>query len=317
MKKLINKLKAKPKLYRCLKILGIIFIIFNIIWYLIINIALLVGVSNGTYENEKEKILNVQNIKPIQKAYDYNGMLYLYSFEGDLTSPNFLDNLYVTHYNFFNTSHVDGYYIEDTNFTCRASNWGDLNFSDGSMRSNNEKSVTKFRLYYLSSGSGTTGNAVLYDRYRIDFYSGNTILNTLRFNYYYSATINGDLVYDFSGNLYEILERTGDNFCYIVNRYDDTYAFNLLETENSDYYTGYMTGATQGEATGYQKGYDYGYQVGSTHLDSDPFSLISKAFNAVASVLNTQLFPGFNLGMLVFIPLLVSVIIVVVKVVHG
>lgn len=83
--------------------------------------------------------------------------------------------------------------------------------------------------------------------------------------------------------------------------------------ENDAYGLGYTDGYNTGETAGYNQG----YSEGSTGMSSNPFKLIANAFDAVASILNIQVLPNLTLGVIIFTPIIVIIILVVVKFIRG
>lgn len=80
---------------------------------------------------------------------------------------------------------------------------------------------------------------------------------------------------------------------------------------------GYETGYSNGYLTGKTEGYNEGYDDGSIGLTNNPFNLLGNAFEGLASILDIQILPHLSLGVLIFTPLIVSIVIVVVKMIKG
>lgn len=83
------------------------------------------------------------------------------------------------------------------------------------------------------------------------------------------------------------------------------YAYTALQTVMSDIYSdgfnaGYNEGYIQGEEDAYLTIEDSGALTGV-------FGLFTTGFNSLASILSIQLFPGFTLGSLLFLPLIAGI----------
>jgi len=88
----------------------------------------------------------------------------------------------------------------------------------------------------------------------------------------------------------------------------------LLGTEFFDgydigYTDGYANGNADGYDLGYTEGFDNGYEQGSNTNEelSGFFVLLSQAWASIASILSIQLFPGFTLGLLLFLPIIFGI----------
>lgn len=89
--------------------------------------------------------------------------------------------------------------------------------------------------------------------------------------------------------------------------------------EYAGYASGYVVASNTGAdyITGYNDGYAAGQAIGGDNQLTGPFALIAGAFNAVASVLNLHVFGAITLGTFVFIPIIVTLIIALVKLFRG
>lgn len=70
---------------------------------------------------------------------------------------------------------------------------------------------------------------------------------------------------------------------------------------------------------GYNEGYSAGYAVGndSSSALSNVFGLLSKAFTSIGGFLSFEVLPNISVGLLLFIPVVVSLIIFVIKLIAG
>lgn len=124
-----------------------------------------------------------------------------------------------------------------------------------------------------------------------------------------------------------------------VQNYENAFVFSVLYTKDAfytsmislDYAEGYADGYdlgvengfaegyALGEYEGYEAGYENGFEVGANNNDemSGLFVLLGQGFSSLASILAIQLFPGFTLGTLLFLPLLFGIAFVLFKFLLG
>lgn len=92
---------------------------------------------------------------------------------------------------------------------------------------------------------------------------------------------------------------------------------------NDGYDDGYFIGGEDGYDLGYDDGYDFGYDIGydtgaNTNAEmSGLFVMLGQGFASIASILSIQLFPGFTLGTLMFLPLIFGIAFVLLKFLLG
>jgi len=181
----------------------------------------------------------------------------------------------------------------------------------------------------FSKESGITyttsyGKEIVECRYVLAFYSSSSLIDSnlmLAFEYTIQSpapTLNyselyGGLLYrwSISSNYSSLLISSG---VYIENDFDGFCLFNevgLNDTSNgvNQYNAGYNAGL--------RAGYDAGYVKGSSGVETNAFTAISQAFEAVSNILSIQVLPNLPLWVLVFTPLIIAVVIVVVKLIKG
>lgn len=95
-----------------------------------------------------------------------------------------------------------------------------------------------------------------------------------------------------------------------------------LETNyNAGYEKGLVDGRLEGAELGYDRGYNDGVSYGSQHstdLTSSSFwSWFSTMFTNIGSLFNVELFGGITIGTLILIPLLLSILLFILKLVRG
>lgn len=130
------------------------------------------------------------------------------------------------------------------------------------------------------------------------------------------------------GGAYTMLNNIYDNtLIYRIDIYTNEIPTYLLYNSMNAYYMAQYAGYASGYAvasntgadyiTGYNDGYEAGKAIGGDNQLVGPFSLIAGAFNAVASVFNLHVFGSITLGTFVFIPVIVMLIVVLVKLFRG
>lgn len=92
--------------------------------------------------------------------------------------------------------------------------------------------------------------------------------------------------------------------------------YDFTTGRNIGYNYGYQNGLSRGYNNGYQAGYEAGVSS-VTGTTSNPFDLIANAFDSIAGILDIQILPGLNLGVLIFAPLVVTIIVIIVKMFRG
>lgn len=96
---------------------------------------------------------------------------------------------------------------------------------------------------------------------------------------------------------------------YIVNANVDRY--------NSGYQSGYNAGYNIAYKLGDTAGYDRGFVDGAQGIETNAFTTLTQAFEAMGSVFSINVLPNLPLWVLVFAPLIVAVVIVIVKLIKG
>ena len=323
MKRLKEYIDKHPKLKKIAKIFAVIAIVFSFLFN-----ALIIGslIINANKSNNNTRALVYDDIampvkNEIQKQYNV-----YYSF-GDFSSPLFAEDTFTL--------------LTDPNMT----NIGLTGYSSSDFLSGTLITISNPEIVWCTLNSDgesfTQYNTHVFDYVQIQYdtsknypvYSINLKMHVNSSNFYFNFRYGRYSIYDNDNNL------TYSNWSSACSGFDETYyavymsfaktnQFNWLGTGNAvfnDYYNqGYNDGYNLGYGYGYDTGEDYGYDQGyydglqsAEQGETTMFSLISQAFNAVASILDIQVLPNLSLGLLIFTPLIVTIIIVVVKMVKG
>lgn len=85
----------------------------------------------------------------------------------------------------------------------------------------------------------------------------------------------------------------------------------------NNYAQGYKNGKDDGFEEGLEIGREQGYNEGLSEAENStfagPFTLLGQAFNSTAGILQTEIFPHFTIGMILFIPIAVSIAVAIFK----
>lgn len=321
MKKLLNKLREKPKLYKCLKILGIVGACLSLIFN-----AVIIGsaIAYNSYGSDNDK--NVSNVAttPIKGLVNINDTAYIegamnlallsawqdYSvilfgeennFATGYTSNVPIGTNATLTYNVPSDDNI-GYIADITYFLNNGwTGWSDSNVIPiSSIAFYVERNNTYFNLYQITINLNRPTTPSQYNT------------RTYFFREYY----NGSLQVGSFNNGLEI--SLGDNGN--INLYAEGFVYSRYSSFYNSYGAGdvsYNSGYEAGVRVGYNNGYSVGYQDGLDNNPTNVFDMLASAFNSIASVLNIELLPNLPLGMLIFTPVIVTIIIVVVKMIKG
>lgn len=314
--------------HKYLKIILAIFFILNVLWYFILNIVLIVGLSMPNDEDYNLKLNNLATT-PIKNAADYNGGVYYYG-SAELFSVRFLNDFidYATEYRLGGSNNWQ--YNTPGNATYEASGTTALPLgeyytlnADASAITTKDY-ITGFGVYKYADNSHRASYVVRY------FFNGaSDVYISCVFHTFYH--LDRGIFDDFDGELsgevvtiqqYDLLNLSSVYLNYGVfgvSRFDDFgEIFVEIQTEgNMTYGQGYNSGYSTGYNSGYQTGYQEGQAAPSDQRQNSVFDLLTGAFNAIAGILNINILPGLTLGVLLFTPVIVTIIIVVVKMIKG
>lgn len=329
-----KKIKAKPKLYRFLNILRIL---CNVGAYLIALFTLL-SLSISSCSNQSNKVLaygdyNTHNIKQVAKRGEYYmlGMSEIASYNGlqsVLTWATSVNTNYigwaqcdgnVRYYNLVQDSPITE---ENTDNLFKIEQMGTTIptqsdfFSARKIRFFSQVNYYEnFHRKYYFIGFGADGTNY---EYGIEWRVYSSISNTSDLDF----GDGSESSYLFGSRSF-ITDENGVR-TYLTDEWHDACYFFYGSTSYlmfrgliEDSITGYSTGYADGLANGYNVGYNDGYTTGSTGLSTNPFNLVSNAFDSIASLLNIEILPFLTLGTLIFVPLIVLILIVLFKMFKG
>ena len=83
----------------------------------------------------------------------------------------------------------------------------------------------------------------------------------------------------------------------------------------NDYQDGYDFGYDTGYDDGYGKGYDVGFNQGSSN--EGVFSMLKHAANSLQDLMNIEVLPNISLWLLISIPLSITIILIMFKLLRG
>lgn len=320
IEKLKEKIKAKPKLYKTLKVVKIL---FNVGAYLIALFTILTlsigGCSNSNNASNIEnreaivKKVNIEDyyvnigVSEIVSYYFYqahllrieqlqrSGALYMNMPHNTGDTAITIDNYLNNHATWSVTLPVDIFYLDNVDTNGLVVDRQSITKLEVTITHYDLSDIFTFRFYLGSYGFVCNG---FY--YYSDSTKQNVTFNNVEYNY------NG----------------TGLSNCarYIVRYKKDQNLLRPLPQDNyifTNFIDAYNGGYNYGYDIGYNEGYNAGYTAGSTGASANPFDLLKKAFEGVASVLNINIIPGLSVGVFVFVPLAVVVIIAVFKLFRG
>ena len=116
----------------------------------------------------------------------------------------------------------------------------------------------------------------------------------------------------------------------IGNLFNSNYKFDVITTyldynfrfvnimkynDVNDYQEGYAFGYDTGYNDGYGQGYNVGFNDGSS--DENVFSMLKHAANSIQDILNIEVLPNISLWLLISIPLSISIMLIMFKLLRG
>lgn len=109
---------------------------------------------------------------------------------------------------------------------------------------------------------------------------------------------------------------TGYPVSLIFNLYYEDYISSPSQSYTNGYNDGYEEGYNVGYDYGHQVGYDNGYNVASTENGnfSGVFGLLGQAFSSTAGLYNTSVIGGLTIGGLITIPLAITCVVAIFKI---
>lgn len=319
MKRIKDYFNKHPKLKRVAKILGVVAIVFSFLFNALVVGALIVS----NLDNNKQVLAygNYNITKRVVENDISNNEKYRFYSINDLTSYDVMTNMYNydrQHGNFFETSphhftvifnNTNANYIVDGGDTAHYDYTGfELKYRiygcTFAWEESPNRIVMKADFTIVSLSNTTDIGHFQVDNVRYKF---NGVLNQSTCSYFHDTHDVG-LQLLLNSSFYIRCLQTSQNY----NLYDFFGYGNLPDTQNA-----YDLGWQGGYSTGYNTGYNEGYQTGSTGMSTNPFNLIRNAFTAIADILNIHVLPNLTLGVLIFTPIIVAIIIVVVRFIRG
>lgn len=317
IEKLKKKIKTKPKLYKTLKVVKVL---CNVGAYLIALFTILSLSIGGACSNSEHELLAYGDYKKHspKQALTTDSNQYLFSSHHLINDSGF-SYLYYLNEGFWTTPTANDYFAFNVNENARCVliPYNSIDIHDNFVFT--EASAYFFNaIQFQFTGSFNYGlnNCFLVKSYRLRLF--NTEVQT-----------NTDWLYTFDiltnqptstgsqprGSVVNISSITpGFNYGILLSKNINPTMFNYLNVDSQVYASEWVK---HGYVNGYEAGYNEGYQSGNTGTSNNPFNLIRNAFDAVASFLDIQILPGLNIGVLLFAPLIITIIIVLVKMFRG
>lgn len=332
MKKLKEYINNKPRLRKCLKIGELVLSL----WGVILTIILSIGLAMASSKASANQISNINKGKSPQEAISFTNYD-IYS-SNEIISQNNLINyidwvyradgidLYgiTSNYERALTLGGNGYFVQSQNLT--SSNIGTNSVRYMTLQRvvlkafpkvvyDTNRNSQKFQLDFVSTTNSNQHLELVYFK----VYNGTlgTIATWLTTGLYY-YNVNSELS-AYRSDLSLVIENPLDTDIAWSRQFFNFYGLGTDITADN-YTNGYNAGYSRGESQGYQNGYNVGYDEGRASAQgivNNPFDLLGNAFMAVASILDIRVLPGLSLGVLIFTPLVVTIIVVVVKMIKG
>jgi hypothetical protein len=108
----------------------------------------------------------------------------------------------------------------------------------------------------------------------------------------------------------------------LINFYIPSFTNTIIDmasTSNAIYFDAWYL-ENLGTSSSYQEGYDNGYDdglEGYNESNQGLFDLMSSLFGAIGSIFSIYILPGITIGMLVFVPLIFTLLIFIIKILRG
>ena len=142
--------------------------------------------------------------------------------------------------------------------------------------------------------------------------------NILNFSYYNISDFNTFYDYINANEVLSNLITIDSNYRYSANYFDYVVNKSLVNFINID--KDFVTPLLDATSTSsYQDGYDSGYDVGFNQASSDlsVFTMLKYAANSIQDLLNIEVLPNISLWLLISIPLSVSIMLILFKLLRG
>lgn len=299
MNKVKEYINNKPKLKKTLKILAVIGVIFSVSFNILI-----IGVASCSNSKVADAIDEPLVTTPVSKgAINVGNGYYDVGFGelgGDVFVTKFIENLKGYDYVWWSNTTTENFLL-GTPVTLDLNNYYDAQAGDyGDGTFTRYMYVEKVYLHYDASLDYQT-------IFTIGFYYGGGwryIKTSMQYIDIYK-TQNISNLQTYLGSTPYFFESTCIRF--YVTDWQTLIPFEAFDINN--YNLGYENG--------YNYGYSKGYNEGIRSYNTDVFTLIGNAFSAVDGILSIQVLPHLQLWVLIFAPIIVSVIIVVVKMIKG
>lgn len=180
--------------------------------------------------------------------------------------------------------------------------------------------LTRLNNYYTDSGYSVTSDFQDYSEYTQ--YSLNITQQTCVFDYtnlYYAS--DGDKYFTPRGEnltFYTAVVEVSSASATPLNEIEIYYGAPYYSMSQSEYERGYGNGYASGYLTGKRDGYVEGYNAGGGAISGETataFDYIGGAFEVVTNILEIQVLPHITLGLCFSIPLVLTLIMVIFKMV--
>lgn len=318
MKRILEYINNHPKLKRFSKILVIVAILFSFLFNALIIGSLIINANN--HQDYTQELSYMDN-NTSKKAYITSNYEY-YFFTGDILTTNFLEGFYqeyqklhdpeenfadITQWVYSSVGANWTYFFNGSNQAVQPLGYllpfNAVDYYNASTFYNSYYEVysVKFTLtakdnYTLDNGLRMTGCKLTINFNNADLVSLST--HEIRIYYYFDSSNNI--------KFYSSMAYTPSSAeVFLVNS-------NIGNT--------ILKSMVTGNSLAYDLGYAEGYKVGTSDIalqNDGVFGLLAQAFNSVANIFNITILPGFTIGTLIAIPLIVMVIIVLFKMFRG
>ena len=173
--------------------------------------------------------------------------------------------------------------------------------------------------YDVYKDTDSQGDYLVYDAIKYDtFVSYGLSVNFYGINIFDYDTNKVNLFMNFIrsyslGNLFDVNYK----FDVITILLEQNFRFiNVMKHNDiSDYQEGYAIGYNTGYNDGYSQGYGVGFNEGSS--DENVFSMLKHAANSIQDILNIEVLPNISLWLLISIPLSISIMLIMFKLLRG
>lgn len=307
MKKIKDYIHNHPKLKTTLKVLATIGVIFSVGFNILI-----IGVASCS-NTHVEKTINepTKLTKETKLAYDYNGSTFIGLSE--LVSydyfARFIDNLKNFEFVYNTGVKVENFLLgQSVTINTNSDFWLVDLYADGD-GVDSTSPITQINIDLDNDYDKATF-------FKFTFATQSYGPIELSGYYYFTDVTKTQFLY----NTFMVRVNSGsdihwDRTClaFAINSYKSLLPQGTIA---SNYLTGYSEGYSVGEHDGYEEGYQDGitaYEGGQ----NSPFGLIRSAFQSVADILDIQILPNLSIGLILFAPVILAVIIVLFRMIRG